>query len=189
MDAAGGWTKEELALSGYFGENGLLLCNEHPNLPHLGLAGGNWNAVVALMERGDVFYSRFYKNRVTYLSREWYFALKVHRGRYLRIPEESLRVYDFLRSAGMGNARQIQAVCRLSKKRYDAAMLALFREMLVTVLWRDETISENWCTFLYGTSETWEQKQPENRPQANNEDAQVLLARYFGQTEVQRLLR
>ena len=189
MDAADVRTKEELALSEFFEKNGLILCNEHPKMPYLDSAGGNWNAVVALMEHGDVFYSRFYNGRVTYLSREWYFALKLYRARRLNLPDESLRVYDFLRSAGMGNAKQIQAFCRLSKKQYDAAMLPLFREMLVTVLWRDEILSENWCTFLYGTSETWEQKRPENRPQANFGDAQTLLARYFDQTEIQRLLR
>lgn len=182
-------TAEEIALSEYFKKNGLILCNEHPKLPYLGLAGGNWSAIVALMERGDVFYSRFYKDRVTYLSREWYFALKAYRGRYLKLPEESVCVYDFLRSAGMGNAKQIQSFCRLSKKQYDRAMLPLFRELFVTVLWRDETISENWCTFLYGSSEAWESKRPENRPQAEYGSAEKLLARFFDQKEVQSLLR
>ena len=51
------------ALKQYFSQNGLLLCNENTELPYLDLVGGSWNAIVSLMESGDVFYSRFYKNR------------------------------------------------------------------------------------------------------------------------------
>lgn len=48
------------ALTSFFSENGLLLCNENTELPYLELVGGSWNAVVSLIESGDVFYSRLY---------------------------------------------------------------------------------------------------------------------------------
>ena len=88
------------ALLRYFSQNGLLLCNESAQLPYLDLVGGSWNAMVSLLESGDAFYSRFYQNRVTYLSPALYFALKSRRRRAERLDESSKRLLSFLRAAG-----------------------------------------------------------------------------------------
>ena len=74
----------------------MLLCNQSAQLPYLELVGGDWNAIVSLMEGGNAFYSRFYKNRVTYLSPDLYYALKPHRRRLERLDANSMRLLAFL---------------------------------------------------------------------------------------------
>ena len=118
------------ALISYFSEYGLLLCNENTELPYLELVGGSWNAVFSLMESGDVFYSRLYKNRTTYLSRTLYFALKPYRQRLLRLDATSLRLLEFLRAAGEASAEEMQAACLLEKRRRQKRSTDLCRRCL-----------------------------------------------------------
>ena len=181
------------ALLGYFSQNGMLLCNENAELPYLDLVGGSWNAIVSLMESGDVFYSHFYKNRVTYLSRELYFALKPFRRRAERLTAQSEHLLAFLQAAGEASAEQMQNDCMLEKKAQTEALNALVSELFVTVLRRDVTIHESWCTFAYGAAERWEEKQAQTINQTNkgsNEgEAEQILLRQLSQKQVNTLLR
>ena len=177
------------ALKQYFTQNGLLLCNENAELPYLDLVGGSWNAIVSLMESGDVFYSRFYKNRVTYLSRELYFALKQFRLRAEKLTPQSERLLAFLEAAGEANAEQMQAACMLEKKAQTEALNLLVSELFVTVLRRDVTIHESWCTFCYGTSQRWEEKQTTQITTQDEREAEQILLRQLSQKQVNYLLR
>ena len=172
------------ALRAYFAENGMLLCNESRDLPYLDLVGGNWNAIVSLMERGEVCYSRLYRDRVTYLSRALYTAMKPYRQRLLRLDEPSRRLLEFLRATGEASAEQMQAACLLERKAQTAALNALVSELFVTVSRRDVTIYESWCTFFYCPVELWEQRQP-NPPPA---DARQLLSRQLTERQIDRML-
>ena len=172
------------ALITYFRENGLLLCNENPKLPYLDLVGGNWNAIVSLMESGDVFYSRLFHHRVTYLSRALYTAMKPYRQRLLRLDEPSRRLLEFFRATGEASAEQMQAACLLERKAQTAALNALVSELFVTVSRRDVTIHKSWCTFFYCPVELWEQRQPSPPP----EDARQLLSRQLSGRTIDRLL-
>ena len=146
------------ALIAYFGENGLLLCNENPALPYLDFVGGNWNAIVSLMESGDVFHCRLFHHRVTYLSRALYFAMKPYRRRMHRLDAISIRLLAFLRAVGEANAEEMQTACQLEKPAQTKALELLVDEMFVTVSSRDKTIHETWCTFCYCPAECWEEK-------------------------------
>ena len=172
------------ALRPYFAQNGMLLCNESRELPYLDLVGGSWNAIVSLMERGEVCYSRFFRGRVTYLSRALYCAIKPYRQRPLRLDEPSRRVLEFLRATGEANAEQMQAACLLERKAQAAALDALVSELFVTVSRRDVTIHESWCTFSYCPVERWEQRQPS----PPTEDARLLLSRQLTDRQIDRLL-
>ena len=77
-------------LKGYFSRNGFLLCNECRNMPSLFNVGGDWNSIVQLIEEGQVFYSKLYKGRVTYLSREFYAQVKPYRQRMELISSHSI---------------------------------------------------------------------------------------------------
>ena len=176
------------ALKQYFSQNGLLLCNENAELPYLDLVGGSWNAIVSLMERGDVFYSRFYKNRVTYLSRELYLTLKPFRRRAERLTPQSERLLAFLEAAGEANAEQMQNACVLEKKAQTEALNLLVSELFVTVLRRDVTIHESWCTFCYGTSQRWEAKQTIQVTSQDEREAEQILLRQLSQKQVNSLL-
>lgn len=177
------------ALKQYFSQNGLLLCNENAELPYLDLVGGSWNAIVSLMESGDVFYSRFFKNRVTYLSRELYLALKPFRQRAERLTPQSERLLAFLEAAGEVNVEQMQNACMLEKKAQTEALNLLVSELFVTVLHRDVTIHESWCTFCYGTSERWEEKQITQVTTHDEREAEQILLRQLSQKQVNSLLK
>lgn len=176
------------ALLTYFSENGLLLCNENAQLPYLDFVGGNWNAIVSLIESGDVFYSRFYRGRTTYLSRELYAALKPYRRRTDRLDGGSGRLLAFLTAAGEANAKQMQAACAMDRSAQTKALNRLVDELFVTVLRRDETIHETWCTFCYGPAERWEQKRPGVMP-ADAGGAERLLSRQLTQKQISALLK
>lgn len=148
----------------YFSHNGILLCNESAQLPYLDLVDGSWNALVVLLEAGDAFYSRFYRNRVTYLSPALYYALKPYRRRAERLDGDSARLLSFLTAVGEANAEQMQAACMLEKKAQTKALERLISELFVTVLRRDAAIHESWCTFSYGPAERWEEKRPRKPP-------------------------
>lgn len=177
------------ALIAYFTYNGMLLCNESKELPYLDLVGGNWNAIVSLMESGDVCYSRFYKNRVTYLSRELYLALKPYRRRAERLSAQSERLLAFLEATGEANAEQMQIACMFEKKTQTEALNLLVSELFVTVLRRDVTIHESWCTFAYGTIEHWEEKQNNQANIISESTAEQILLRQLSQKQVNALLR
>ena len=167
----------------------MLLCNESVELPYLELIGGDWNAIVSLLESGNAFYSRLFKNRVTYLSPELYFAIKPHRRRQERLDANSARLLAFFKSAGEANAEQMQQQCMLEKKAQVEALNRLVYELFVTVLRRDVTRNETWCTFTYGPSELWEAKQlRENRTPIVG-GAEGILLRQLSQKQVQSLLK
>lgn len=175
------------ALSAYFSENGMLLCNESSELPYLDLVGGNWNAIVSLMERGEVCYSRLYRGRVTYLSRALYYAVKPYRQRLTHLDEPSRRLLEFMRAAGEVSAEEMQAACLLEKKAQTNALNQLVSELFATVSRRDVTIHDCWCTFRYCLAETWEQKQFIPTP-TNAADARQLLSRQLTKLQIDRIL-
>ena len=177
------------ALLTYFQQNELLLCNENKELPYLELVGGSWNGIVSLMESGDVFYSRFYKGRVTYLSRALYYALKPYRRRMERLDAQCLRLLNFIEMVGEANAKQMQSACMMEKTAQTKALNRLVEELFVTVSRRDETIHENWCTFYYCTADFWEQKQPQRPALATPGEAERLLGHTFTQKRITALLK
>ena len=158
-------------------------------LPYLELIGGDWNAIVSLLESGDAFYSRLFQNRVTYLSSELYFAIKPYRRRRDQLDANSARLLAFLESAGEATAEQMQQQCMLEKKAQTEALNRLVYELYVTVLRRDVTRNETWCTFTYGLSERWEAKQPRENRTPIVGGAEGILLRQLSQKQVTALLR
>jgi len=158
-------------------------------LPYLELVGGDWNAIVSLLESGDACYSRFYKSRVTYLSPALYFALKPHRRREERLTQDGARLLAFLRAAGEATTPQMQAECMLEKKALTQALNQLVFELFVTVLRRDVTLNETWCSFAYGPVERWEEKQARNHIEPSVGEAEHLLLRQLSQKQVVSLLK
>ena len=175
-------------LQAYFAGNGLLLCNENACLPCLWDAGGDWNAIVTLMERREAFYSKFYKGRVTYLSAALYYQLKPCRQRKERLSPEAARLYAYLEAAGAATTEQIKDALLLTQKSCSACMDELFCELLATVLRRDQTLQENWCTFVYGTFAAWERTSDANHGAPDSAVAVRLLAPYYTGRQLAALL-
>lgn len=147
-------------LNAYLRQYGLLLCNESRELPSLSSVGGDWNAIVRLMTAGQAFYSKFYKHRVTYLSREYYAHIKPYKQRLCKVSPAAKSIYAFLSSVGQASTADIANTLMLPGKALSAAMDELFAELLVTVIAQDRAINISWSSFLWGTYETWEQLHP-----------------------------
>ena len=143
-------------LRGYFTQNGILLCNENRELPSLASIGGQWNDIVSLMENREVFYSKLYKGRVTYLSRAFYYHIKPLRQRENRLSPQARELLAFLRQAGPMGTEELKRLFPLWGSRFGTYHDELLRELLVTAVKRERTLNENWCTFLWAPSEYWE---------------------------------
>lgn len=143
-------------LSSYFERNGMLLCNESKDLPYLESVGGDWNSILALIEEGQVFYSKLYKGRVTYLSKEFYANMKPYRQRLERLSPTARAIYELLAEIGSANTEEIKRVLLIPGKAFTQSMNELFKELLVTAIQRDRTMNDNWSSFHWGTYEQWE---------------------------------
>ncbi|MDD4311440.1 MAG: hypothetical protein PHW41_03030, partial [Eubacteriales bacterium] len=99
----------------------------------------------------------------------------------------------FLQAAGEATAEQMQNECMLEKKAQTEALNLLVSELYVTVLRRDVTIHESWCTFAYGPAERWEEKRAQATPQTELDvsegKAEQILLRQLSQKQVNSLLR
>lgn len=147
-------------LRSYFMTNGLLLCNESKELPYLESVGGDWISIVALIEEGEVFYSKLYKGRVSYLSREFYGNIKPYRQRLERLSPTARSIYEHLTQIEMATTVEIKEILFLSGKTFTQCMDELFKELLVTAIQRDRTMNVNWSSFYWGTFEKWEAMHP-----------------------------
>lgn len=148
--------EKEQAILDYINIYGLLLCNENKDLPSIFDVGGDWDSVTALIEKREVFYSKVYRKRTSYLSRELYFLLKGFRQSMLGIPAASMDIYNFLYDNGPADTETIKNILLLSKKGYDAAFDILLERMLVTAIKRGKTLGKTWSTFIWGTYADWE---------------------------------
>ena len=162
-------------LKGYFSRNGFLLCNECRNMPSL--------------EEGQVFYSKLYKGRVTYLSREFYAQVKPYRQRMELISSHSRLIYNLLDTIGYANAQDIKRLLNLSNKVYTDAMHELSQELLITAIQRDKTINQNWSSFYWGTYKTWESLHPISDIEVSTSRLKQLLDRLISEKEIHKLLQ
>ena len=153
-------------LKSYFCHNGLLTCNTNQDLPSLESIGGDWNSIVALIERGEVFYSKLYKGRVSYLSRDFYYQIKPYKQRINKLSVKSKEILDFVKAVELAETHEIKNVFMLSAKDFTKFMDELLKELFVTAVQRSITMNANWCSFRWGTYDRWEQlsERPEDKP-------------------------
>jgi len=177
-------------LQSYFIDRGLLLCNDDGNLPSKRTVGGDWNSIVALMERGEVFYCKLYKNKVTYLSREMYYQIKPYKQRIDNMSDNSKMVYEFIKAVDMASTKEIKAALAMSSGKFNAALNELCRELLITAVRREKTLNDNgWCSFYWGVSCSWEKLKPLPKIQVERDRIYDLLFGMIGEKEIERLLR
>jgi hypothetical protein len=162
------------SLRAYFLRNHILLCNDNAFLPSLNDAGGDWNAVVYLIETREAVYSKAYRKRTTYLSLALYTMLKPYKQRFNKLSAESRRIYDFLSSCGPQSTSAIKDALMLSSKSFSAAFDPLLSELLVTAMERDRTMNETWSSFLWGTCSQWEATLKHPLPMAEPSEANLL---------------
>ena len=176
-------------LEGYFSKHGMLLCNESKDMPSLSSVGGDWSSIVGLIEEGKVFHSRFYKGRVTYLSREFYGQIKHYRQRENRLSKEAQSIYSLLNEIGLANTEEIKRLLNLSGKVFSGALQELGKELLVTAIKRDRTMNQNWSSFAWGPWSFWESLHPITDIPVSVERAEELLKGLVSEREIKQFLK
>ena len=183
--------EEKIAcLRAYFIDRGLLLCNDDGNLPSNKTVGGDWNSIVALMERGEVFYSKLYKNKTTYLSREFYYQIKSYKQRIDSVSDNGRKVYEFVHAVDMASIKEIKQALMMSSREFNSALKELCKELLVTAARREKTLNDNgWCSFYWSTACSWEKLKP--LPEVRMDSGRVydLLFGMLEEVKILRLLR
>ncbi len=140
----------------YLNEYGILSCNTNKYLPSLDDVGGDWNAIVHLIEQREVFHSKVFKGRTTYLSKEAYTLLKPYKQNVLGLSETSRKIYDFLIEFGQANTTIIKDMLLLSGKAFAQNFDVLQSRLLVTAIKTDNIINQSWSSFVWGTYLDWE---------------------------------
>lgn len=144
-----------LKLYNYLEVNGILLCNSNPYLPSLFDIGCTWSDVIKLIDSHEIFYCKVYRKRTTYLSKSIYFHMKkIYNRKTLSNNANSL--YHLFQNSPPISTRDLKEISSLSKKDYTNAFNELLESMYITALHNDKTMNQNWSSFLYGTSEQWE---------------------------------
>jgi len=179
-----------LLLQSYFSRSGLLLCNESKDLPGKFSIGGDWNSIITLMERGEVFYSKLYKNRASYLSRELYHQVKSFKQRVEKLSEKSKQVFEFIEAVDLASTQDVKNNLMISSKDFSACMNELHRELFVTVIKRERTLNDrNWCSYYWGTYHRWEQLKPLPEVKLDAKRIDVLLSTIMTEKQTQSLLK
>lgn len=176
-------------LKSYFARFGMLLCNDNHLLPSLSSVGGDWNGIVSLIEQGNVFYSKLFNGRVTYLSREFYAQVKPYRQRFRKVSPTSKRIFTFLNEYGPANTAKIKSALMLSSKEFSEGMDGLFKELLITALERDRTMNINWSSFYYGTYEAWEDRHPISDVSVSPDEFKRLVTGLLTDKQADKLLK
>lgn len=179
------------SLRAYFARNHILLCNDNAYLPSINDAGGDWNAIIYLIEAREAVYSKAYRKRTAYLSPALYAMLKPYKQRFNRLSEQSRRIYDFLSACGPKSTQEIKNALLLSGKSFSAAFDPLLSELLVTAMERDRTINETWSSFLWGTYGQWEDTlaHPLPKSEASQANLLALLSHLMDEKEIVALMR
>ena len=190
MTANVGYNSEkERLLQSYFSRNGVLSCNDNKDLPSLNGVGGDWNSIVSLIERGDVFYSKLYKRRVTYLSREFYYQIKPYKQRTHKLSQKSKEILEFIETVDLVTTKEIKTVLMPPAKIFSSCMDELFSELFVTAIQRDRTMNQNWSSFCWGTFAQWEQLHPLPETKRDMTHVNTLLSGVMSDEQIQSLLK
>lgn len=148
-------TKEKTKLKNYLNYAGILLCNVNPYLPSLSDIDCQWTDATALIDDHELFYSKAYRKRTTYLSQEAYFLLKQCRTRK-PLKGASERLYELLKESGPMETEQLKVLAGMDGPAFTKAFDFLLENLYVTAFKNGRILNPNWSTFVYSTAETWE---------------------------------
>lgn len=145
----------------YLETNGILLCNQNPFLPALEDIGCGWKDVTELIDSHELFYSKVFKGRTTYLSVEAYLLLKAVREEK-PLTSQAEYVFSLLDGNPPADIRFLKAAAApvLSGKDFREAFDFLLRNLYITAVRNGRQLNENWSEFLYGTAKQWESLSP-----------------------------
>ncbi len=150
-------------LQSYLEANGILLCNQSPDLPALEDVGCTWQDVTELIDQHKLFYSKAFRKRTTYLSPEAYHLLKAVKPRKPLTPPAE-RILSLLDNGSTAETAFLKQVCGLSPREYRDGFDFLLQNLYITATANGAVLNENWSAFQYGTAQAWEALSPPPPP-------------------------
>ena len=179
-----------LYLRSYFSQNGLLLCGENKDLPSIYTVGGDWNSIISLIEEGEIFYSKLYKGRVSYLSRDLYYQIKPYKQRTKSLSDKSKEILAFIEEVDSATTKEIKSILNISSaKEFNCYMDELFKELLITAIQRDKTMNVNWSSFRWGLFSCWEQLNPHAGVIPDPEQIKKMLSAIMTDKQIESILK
>lgn len=172
-------------------KNGIILLNENKFLPSIIGEGGTWETAMSLIDKKRVFYSRIYKNRVTYISREVYYCLKDYRQNSL-VSDDELMVIKLLESSNSLTTKLIKSVLPISNERIKKAMDSLSKKLLITVIRPGKKINDTWSEVEWSTYKQWEDEALLDYDYNETEKKEVVIRKLgscLSNKEIERLIR
>lgn len=146
-------TLEKLRLE--INKHGMLLLNQNKFFPSVIEVGGDWNSILSLIKSREVFLSKAFMNRTTYLSRKMYGYLK-HFKQCKPMTEMEERIYNFLSENHGGDTQVLKRLFSSNNKEFKKSMDSLCKNLYVTVLDEGRQLSKEWSSYIWGTYEQWE---------------------------------
>lgn len=170
-------------------KNGILLLNSTPEMPNIIDLGGDWDLAMYLIEEREVFVSKLYKGRTTYLSRDMYYMLKEKIQNY-ELNEDEERVFNFIETNDNVDTRILKLTLGYESKELNKILIKLQKELMITVLKRGETLSKSWSTYFWGTYNQWE-KRDENpiKPKFDQKLVFSKLRNIIRDKDIERMIR
>ncbi len=140
-------------------KNGFLVLNHSKDLPSVMDIGGDWYSVLELIEERHIYVCKLIKGRTTYLSKELYYALKPFLQDAI-LNEEEEKIYSFIDTNEDVNTKILKFALNLESKVFKKALENMQKNLLITVLHGDQTLTASWSTYCWGTFKQWEETDP-----------------------------
>lgn len=137
-------------------KHGLLLLNSTDEYYNVMDCGGDWFTMIRLIEDRQVFVSKLYKGRTTYLSKELYYALHALRSDENVMSEDEQRVYDFISSCTNVDMDLLKIALNMDRKIIRKTLDGMMKKLLLTVLSGGKRLTDSWSSYYFGTYEQWE---------------------------------
>ncbi|QUI23788.1 hypothetical protein HZI73_16470 [Vallitalea pronyensis] len=136
--------------------HGLLLLNSTKEFYNVMDSGGDWFTMIRLIEDRQVYVSKIYKGKTTYLSKELYYALRGCKNDHKMMTEHEKRVYDFLSSCTNVDMDLLKVALNMDRKVLRKTLDTMMKKLLITVLSGGKKITDSWSSYYFGTYEQWE---------------------------------
>lgn len=136
--------------------HGLLLLNSTEEFYNVMDSGGDWFTMIRLIEDRQVFVSKIYKGKTTYLSKDLYYALRACKDDDIIMTEPEKRVYDFLSSCTNVDTDLLKIALNMDRKVLRKTLDTMMKKLLITVLSGGKMITDSWSSYYFGTYEQWE---------------------------------
>lgn len=167
---------------------GILLLNSTPEVSNIIDLGGDWNLVMYLIEEREIFVSKLYKGRTTYLSREMYYMLK-EKIQNTDLNEDESRVFSFIESNDNVDTKILKLTLGYESKGLNKILGSLQKKLMITVLKKGGTLSKSCSTYFWGTYSQWEDTDRNaSRPKIHHDIVLSKLRNVMTKREIEKIL-